>query len=157
MIQRIRAHWPDVHIILRTDSGFCREAVLAWAEGAGVDYVIGLPSNSRLKARIAMPLQPSRVRSMQTGAASRRFRSFRWRTLSSWSRSRRVVAKAEVLPGPGGGKANPRFIVTSLPPASAHPGQRLYEDFYCARGDAENRVKEHKTDLFSKTLLDQPV
>ena len=149
LIQRIRVHWPDVHIILRTDSGFCREAVLAWAEGAGVDYVIGLPSNSRLKARIAMPLQRSRVRSMQTGAASRRFRSFRWRTLSSWSRSRRVVAKAEVLPGPGGGKANPRFIVTSLP-ASAHPGQRLYEDFYCARGDAENRVKEHKTDLFSK-------
>ena len=151
LIQRIRAHWPDVHIILRTDSGFCREAVLAWAEGAGVDYVIGLPSNSRLAF---MPLQRSRVQ-MQTGAASRRFRSFRWRTLSSWSRSRRVVAKAEVLPGPGGGKANPRFIVTSLP-ASAHPGQRLYEDFYCARGDAENRVKEHKTDLFSKrcsTLL----
>ena len=151
MVRQIRAHWPDVRIILRTDSGFCREAVLAWAEGAGVDYVIGLAGNSRLQARIAKALRRSRVRSMQTGAASRRFRSFRWRTLKSWSRSRRVVAKAEVLPGPGGGKANPRFIVTSLP-ASTHPAQSLYEKFYCARGDAENRVKEHKRDMLSDRL-----
>ena len=112
MVRQIRAHWPDVRIILRTDSGFCREAVLAWAEGAGVDTVIGLASNSRLQERIA---------------------------------------KAEVLPGPGGGKANPRFIVTSLP-ASTHPAQSLYEKFYCARGDAENRVKEHKRDMLSDRL-----
>ena len=112
MVRQIREHWPDVRIILRTDSGFCREAVLAWAEGAGVDTVIGLAGNSRLQARIA---------------------------------------KAEVLPGPGGGKANPRFIVTSLP-ASTHPAQSLYEKFYCARGDAENRVKEHKRDMLSDRL-----
>ena len=101
MVRQIREHWPDVRIILRTDSGFCREAVLAWAEGAGVDTVIGLAGNSRLNARIA--------------------------------------------------KANPRFIVTSLP-ASTHPAQPLYEKFYCARGDAENRVKEHKRDMLSDRL-----
>ena len=147
---RIRERWPETRIILRTDSGFCRDPILSWCERTeGVDYVIGLARNPRLQGRIAGAMRRSRSRAAATGGPSRRFRSFRYRTRSSWSRSRRVIAKAEALPEKGGGtKANPRFIVTSLPAAS-HPGQILYERFYCARGDAENRVKEMKTDLFA--------
>ena len=150
LVERIRARWPHTHIILRTDSGFCREPILAWCESAGVDYVIGLARNSRLQDRIAPAMRRSRSRAATTGRRSRRFRSFWWRTRTSWSRPRRV-AKAEVLPGSNRrqGKDNPRFLVTSLP-TSTHPAQKLYEEFYCARGDAENRVKEHKLHLFSK-------
>ena len=151
LVERIRARLPHTHIILRTDSGFCREPILAWCESAGVDYVIGLARNRRLQDRIAPAMRRSRSRAATTGRRSRRFRSFRWRTRTSWSRRRRVVAKAEALPGSNGsqGKDNPRFLVTSLP-ASTHPARKLYEEFYCARGDAENRVKEHKLHLFSK-------
>ena len=151
LVERIRQRWPHTHIILRTDSGFCREPILAWCESAGVDYVIGLARNRRLQERIAPAMHRSRSRVATTGRTSRRFRSFWWRTRTSWSRRRRVIAKAEVLPGSDGrrGKDNPRFLVTSLP-AATHPAQKLYEEFYCARGDAENRVKEHKLHLFSK-------
>ena len=113
--------------------------------------MIGLARNRRLQDRTAPALRRSRSRAATTGRQSRRFRSFRWRTRTSCSRRRRVVAKAEALPGSNGsqGKDNPRFLVTSLP-ASAHPAQKLYEEFCCARGDAENRVTEHKLHLFSK-------
>ena len=151
LVERIRERWPHTHIILRTDSGFCREPILAWCESAGVDCVISLARNRRLQERIAPAMHRSRSRAATTGRPSRRFRSSRSRTRTSWSRRRRVIAKAEVLPGSDGqrGKDNPRFLVTSLP-ASTHPAQKLYEEFYCARGDAENRVKEHMLHLFSK-------
>ncbi len=151
LVERIRARWPQTRIILRTDSGFCRDPILSWCESAGVDYVIGLARNARLQERIAPAMRRSRSRVVATGRPSRRFRSFWWRTRASWSRRRRVVAKAEALPTSEGrgSKANPRFLVTSLP-ASTHPAQKLYEEFYCARGDAENRVKEHKLHLFSQ-------
>ena len=151
LVERIRERWPHIHIILRTDSGFCREPILAWCESAGVDYVIGLARNRRLQENIAPAMRRSRSRVATTGRPSRRFRSFPWRTRTSWSRSRRVIAKAEVLPAADGrrDKDNPRFLVTSLP-ASTHPAQKLYEEFYCARGDAENRAKKHKLHLFSK-------
>ena len=150
-VERVRARWPHTHIILRTDSGFCREPILAWCESAGIDYVIGLARNRHLQDRIASAMRRSRSRAATTGRQSRRFRSFWWRTRTSWSRRRRVVTKAGVLPGSKGsqGKDNPHFLVTSLP-ASTHPAQKFYEEFYCARGDAENRVKEHKLHLFSK-------
>ena len=107
--------------------------------------VFGLARNGRLHDRIGKALHKSR-RCIATGRPSRRFRQFRYRTLKSWSRSRRVVAKAEWLPGMGG--ENPRFVVTSL--ASDSIGAReLYEDLYCGRGDMENRIKEQQLWLFA--------
>ena len=149
LVGRLRASWPDTRVILRADSGFCRDSIMSWCEGAeGVDYVIGAARNDRLEAKAARQMRRSRSRAAVTGAASRRFRSFRHRTRDSWSRARRVVCKAEALPGRGAPKPNARFIVTSLP-ASSHPARKLYEKFYCARGDAENRVKDLKVGLFA--------
>ena len=138
LVDRIRSRWVHTHIILRTDSGFCREPILAWCESAGVDYVIGLARSRRLQERIAPAMHRYRPRVATTGRPSWRFRSFWWRTRKRWSHRRRVVAKAEVLLGTDGrrGKDNPRFLVTS-PPVSTHPAQKLYEDF-CPRGNAEN-------------------
>lgn len=151
LVRRLRLHWPQTRIILRTDSGFCRDSILSWCERTeGVDYVIGVARNCRLQARTADAQRRSLSRAASAGEPSRRFRSFTYRTRESWSRSRRVVAKLEALPRQGGGaSANPRFIVTSLP-ASTHPGRALYEEFYCARGDAENRVKDLKLSLFAE-------
>ena len=112
VVAQIRQRWPDTKILVRGDSGFCREPIMTWCEGNGVDYVLGLARNARLQKRIDKALRKSRRRCAASGQASRRFREFRYRTLDSWSRSRRVVAKAEWLPGAGGG--NPRFVVTSL-------------------------------------------
>ena len=149
LTRRLRTRWPDTRIILRTDSGFCRDSIMSWCERTeGVDYVIGVARNSRLVAEIARQMRRSRSRVAVTGLKSRRFRSFTYRTRDSWSRSRRVIGKAEALPGRGTPKPNARFIVTSLP-ASEFPARRLYEEFYCARGDAENRVKDLKTGLFA--------
>ena len=151
LVGRIRESWPRTEIVLRTDSGFRRDAILTWCEDNGVHYVIGLPRNARLERRIDDAMKRSRARAWQELSkpkeerqSSRRFRSFRYRTKNTWSRARRVIAKVEALPG---GKPNPRFLVTSLP-TSTDPAQESYEDFYCARGDAENRVKEHKRHLF---------
>lgn len=146
IVPQIRAAWPHTRIILRGDSGFCREAIMGWCEEEGVDHVLGLARNQRLCRRIGKALHKSRRRSAATGRPSRRFREFRYRTRSSWSRSRRVVAKAEWLPGRHG--SNPRFVVTSLP--KERLGARaLYEDLYCGRGDMENRIKEQQLWLFA--------
>ena len=144
IVGRVRGRWPGTRIVVRGDSGFCREEIMRWCEDNGVGYVLGLARNARLVRRIEKALRKSRRRHAATGAASRRFREFRYRTLDSWSRSRRVVAKAEHLAkGP-----NPRFVVTSLGRAAAGP-QRLYEELYCARGDMENRIKEQQLDMFA--------
>ncbi len=146
IVAQIRQRWPETKILVRGDSGFCRESIMAWCEDNGVDYVLGLARNARLQRRIAKALRKSRRRSAASGKASRRFREFRYRTLDSWSRSRRVVAKAEWLPGTGGG--NPRFVVTSLDRQTIAK-QALYEELYCARGDMENRIKEQQLWLFA--------
>ncbi len=146
IVAQIREAWPDVRILARGDSGFCREALMAWCEDSGVDYVFGVARNARLVRKIARQMRRSRSRCVTTGRPSRRFRDFRHRTLTSWSRSRRVVGKAEMLPGLRG--ANPRFVVTSL--SGREIGARaLYEDLYRARGDMENRIKEQQLDLFA--------
>ena len=146
---RLRAGRPDTRVILRADSGFCRDSIMSWCERTdGVDYVIGAARNDRLEAKAARRTRRSRSRAAVTGAASRRFRSFRRRARDSWSRARRVVRRAEALPGRGAPKSNARFIVTSLP-ASSHPARKLCEKFHCARGDAENRVKDLKIGLFA--------
>jgi hypothetical protein len=144
IIRRIRARWPRVRILLRGDSGFCREELMAWAETNRVDYVFGLARNERLSSEIADEMKQAQAQVEASGKSARRFRDFRWATLKSWSRMRRVIGKAEWTQG----KANPRFVVTSLP-ASLIDARRLYEEIYCARGEMENRIKECQLDLFA--------
>lgn len=144
VVARIRARWPRAAIVLRADSGFAREKLMAWCEANRVDFVFGLARNARLVARIHRELAWAEEEAAQTGRPARRFADFRWTTKDSWSRRRRVVAKAEWL----GDKANPRFVVTSLKTAT-HGARELYEDVYCARGDMENRIKECQLDLFA--------
>ena len=144
IVAQIRARWPKVEILLRADSGFARDDLMAWCEAHRVDFVFGLARNDRLLGQIADDLAAVEVTSLERGAPARRFADFAWRTLDSWSRERRVVAKAEHLPK----GSNPRFVVTSLP-ASAIDARTLYEDLYCARGEVENRIKEQQLDLFA--------
>ena len=115
LVGAIRAHWPRVGILLRADSGFAREPLMAWCEDNRVDYLFGLARNERLTAEIAAEIEAARVEAEASGKPARRFRDFTWSTLDSWSRRRRIVGKAEWT----GGAANPRFIVTSLKPAQA--------------------------------------
>jgi len=144
VVAQIRARWPAVRILLRADSGFAREALMAWCEANGIDYLFGLARNSRLVAAIEAELAVAAEDSQRTGMPARRFKDFHWSTRDSWSRARRVVAKAEWT----GGEANPRFIVTSLD-RDEHEGRHLYEKVYCARGDMENRIKECQLDLYA--------
>ena len=144
VIARIRARWPRVRILLRADSGFCREVLMAWCEANRVDYVFGLARNERLEAEIAPDMTRARAIAERTGKPARRFKDFRWSTRESWSCYRRVIGKAEWTRG----EANPRFIVTSLN-IQEIDGRRLYERVYCARGEMENRIKECQLDLFA--------
>ena len=137
IVARIRRRWPRVKIILRADSGFAREELMSWCETNDVDYVFGLARNTRLEEAIATQLSQAERKCAATGKAARRFRDFHHSTLDSWSRKRRVVGKAEHTPQ----GANPRFVVTSLRRA-AYDARTLYEDLYCARGEAENRIGE---------------
>lgn len=144
IIQRIRLRWPETRIIVRGDSGFCREDLMGWCETHSVDYVLGVPKNSRLKAIIAEAMAQAKSHYEATEQAARVFEDFRYRTRKSWSCERRVIGKAEYLAK----GENPRFVVTSL---STHTldARTLYEDLYCARGDMENRIKEQQLALFA--------
>ena len=144
IIQQIRERWPRVRLVLRADSGFAREALMAWCEQNRVDYVLGLARNERLVGAIAAELAAAEAESRASGTPARRFADFPWTTRESWSRRRRVVAKAEHLPK----GANPRFVVTSLRRAEID-ARTLYEDLYCARGEVETRIKEQQLDLFA--------
>jgi hypothetical protein len=144
IVAQIRRRWPRVRILLRGDSGFAREALMAWCEAHLVDFLFGLARNERLEEAIKAELMAATLESIRTGRSARCFKDFTWSTLDSWSRSRRVVGKAEVTRG----DANPRFVVTSL--TSKEVGARyLYETVYCARGEMENRIKECQLDLFA--------
>jgi hypothetical protein len=147
IVAQIRERWPTVQIMLRADSGFCREELMSWCEQHAVDYVFGLAKNSRLVRSIGAELQAAKTESQHTQHPARRFKELVYRTRKSWSRSRRVVAKAEHT----GDKSNPRFIVTSLS-IDAWAARALYEDGYCARGECENRIKEAQLDLFADRL-----
>ena len=137
MVRQIRARWPKTRIILRADSGFCREELLAWCENNQVDYVCGFARNQRLRRIIGRAMQQAKREHRRTGKPARVFCEFAYRTQKSWSRRRRVIAKAEQIEG----KENPRYLVTSLG-AQDWPAQKLYEQLYCARGEMENRIKE---------------
>jgi hypothetical protein len=144
IVGQIRQKWPRVRVLLRADSGFCREDLMAWCEKNRVDYLFGLARNKRLVAHIETELKEAQTEASATGKPARRFKDFMWKTKKSWSRRRRVIAKAEWTQG----EANPRFIVTSLK-VKEHKGRELYEDIYCARGEMENRIKECQADLFA--------
>lgn len=146
IVQQIRERWPRVKIVLRADSGFCREALMAWCEKHKVDYVLGLARNQRLGHIIGREMHQARQEYERTQQAARVFSDFSYRTRKSWSCQRRVVGKAEYLAK----GENPRFVVTSLD-EQAWPAQKLYEQLYCARGEMENRIKEQLT-LFSDRL-----
>jgi len=137
IVAQIRQVWPQVAIILRADAGFCREELMAWCEENGVDYVFGLARNERLRKRIEEEMAEAARQQQETQQPARVFGEFSYQTRESWSRARRVVAKAEQLEG----KENPRYVVTSLG-AEQWPAQPLYEQLYCQRGEMENRIKE---------------
>jgi Transposase DDE domain group 1 len=144
IVTQIRQSWPQVKITIRADSGFCREEILHWCEDNRVDYIIGLAKNTRLVALIAAETEQARQRFEETKQPARFFAELRYQTRDTWSRERRVVAKAEHLAkGP-----NPRFVVTSLS-AEQRAGQLLYEQDYCGRGEMENRIKEQQLHLFA--------
>jgi hypothetical protein len=138
IVEQLRAAWPEVEIILRADSGFCREELMHWCEGHGVGYVFGFARNDKLRRIIAAAMEEAARQQAATGKPARVFAEFLYRTTTgSWSRARRMVAKAEQIEG----KENPRYVVTNLS-AEQWPARRLYEDLYCERGEMENRIKE---------------
>jgi hypothetical protein len=144
IVSQIRQAWPNVQIIVRGDSGFCRDPIMDWCERHGVDYVLGLAKNARLIREIEPELAQVRQIVGVSGQAARVYKDFSYQPLDSWSRSRRVVGKAEVLPQGD----NPRFVVTTV--SSEHrQAQPLYEDLYCGRGEMENRIKEQQLYLFA--------
>jgi hypothetical protein len=146
IVAQLRQRWPEVKIVLRADSGFCREDLMSWCECNRVDYVFGLARNKRLRRIIGKPMHEAQMLHQATGKAARIFSEFPYQTRNSWSRPRRVVAKAEYLDK----GENPRFVVTSLS-NKAWAAQDLYEKFYCARGEMENRIKE-QMHLFADRL-----
>jgi hypothetical protein len=144
IVRQIRKKWRRTRIVLRADSGFARDELMSWCEANRVDYVFGVARNERLEKKIAPALQEACRASKKSGQAARVFDDFSWSTKDSWSRRRRIIAKAEwTTQG-----ANPRFIVTSLK-AKRWAARALYEDLYCARGDMENRIKECQLDLYA--------
>ena len=147
IVTQIRAAWPQVRIVVRGDSGFCRDELMSWCEAKQVDYVVGVARNQRLRRIVEKPMRKAKHRQRHTGAAARVFVEFKHETTTgSWSRRRRVVAKCEQLQD----KENPRYVVTSL---SRHqwPARALYEELYCARGEMENRIKEQMS-LFAERV-----
>jgi len=144
LVERIGTRWPKTRIIVRADSGFARDELMNWCEGNGVFYLLGVAKNPRLLKKIGKELAQARELYERTEKAARVFTQLVYRTRKSWSRSRRVIAKAEHLEK----GSNPRFVVTNLPEDYAMP-KALYEKVYCARGDMENRIKEQQLDLFA--------
>jgi hypothetical protein len=141
IVAQIRVAWPKVKIVLRGDSGFCRNELMSWCEANRVDYVFGLARNQRLRRTIGAQMWEATQQWGMTGKPARVFSEFSYQTRKrkngGWERERRVVAKAEHIDG----KENPRFVVTSLK-AEEWAAQELYEELYCARGEMENRIKE---------------
>jgi len=146
IVTQLRGRWPEVRIVLRADSGFCREELMSWCESNHVHYLFGLARNKRLSKIIGAQMHQAHLLHQDRGQPARVFAEFSYQTRKSWARARRVVAKAEYLDK----GENPRFVVTSLP-AEQWAAQDLYETFYCARGEMENRIKEQMC-LFADRL-----
>jgi hypothetical protein len=146
IVGQLRLKWPQVKIVLRADSGFCREEPMAWGEQNKVDFLLGLARNSRLRKIVGKQRQEAKLEPGTTGKPARVFAEFDDKTKKSWARERRVVAKAESLDK----GENPRFVVTS-PTPDRWPAREVYENLCCARGAMENRVKERMS-LFADRL-----
>jgi hypothetical protein len=144
IVGQIRERWPRVQVVIRADSGFCRETIMAWCESNGVDYVLGLAKNPRLTAELKPQMSRAQARYQKTGRRARIFADFEYQTRDSWSHHRRVVGKAEYLEK----GENPRFVVTSFS-RGAWRARALYEQLYCRRGEMENRIKEQQLELFA--------
>lgn len=144
IVDQIRQRWPRVKIVVRADSGFCREEIMSWCEQNNLKYILGLAQNSRLKDEISDELNQVKKLFDQTGQPARVYKDFKYKTLKSWNRCRRVIAKAEHLEK----GSNPRFVVTSIQ-ADKIDAKDLYENHYCARGEMENRIKEQQLHLFA--------
>lgn len=144
IVSQIRSQWPEVRIVVRADSGFCRDELMSWCEAQGVDFVLGLAKNARLKRILGQELHQAQQQFAATGSAARVYKDFRYRTRKSWSQERRVIGKAEHLAK----GENPRFVVTSLS-TEEFDAATVYEQEYCARGDMENRIKEQQLYLFA--------
>ncbi len=145
VVKQIRNKWHHVPILVRGDSGFCRDAIMSWCESEGIDYVLGMAKNPRLLKEIAQELKTAEARSLKSGEMARVFKNIQYQTLQdTWSRKRRVVAKAEHLKQ----GSNPRFVVTSLP-RRWFAAAVVYETIYCERGEMENRIKEQQLGLFA--------
>jgi hypothetical protein len=140
LVRRFRQVWPNVKIVFRADSGFCRWRLMRWCDRNGVDYIVGLAKNERLKRLARRSMITARWNHRCTGLKQRIFEEFDY-AAETWDRPRRVIAKAEHTEQ----GANPRFVVTSL----TGQGQALYDDLYCQRGEAENRIKEQQLGLFA--------
>lgn len=144
IVSQIRSAWPEVRILLRADSGFAREPLMAWCEAEGVDYVFGLARNPRLEKALEPAFEETEALCAESGEPERVFAEWMYSTRETWSRTRRVIGKAEITER----GENPRFIVTSLS-AEDTDARTLYEEIYCARGEMENRIKEQQLDLFA--------
>ena len=144
IVKQIRQAWPKVRIVVRGDSGFCRDKLMSWCESNHVEYVLGMAKNVRLKRILGKELHEAKQLFESTGSAARVYKDFRYRTRKSWSQERRVIGKAEHLAK----GQNPRFVVTNLP-VDEYDAVQLYEKEYCARGDMENRIKEQQLYLFA--------
>ena len=145
LVGRLRQAWPNVRIILRADSGFCRHRMLSWCERHGVGYIVGLAKNARLNDLAGPSLAEAKAAWEDSGEKQRRFADLRYGA-KSWKKQRRVIARLEHGPPRGAkGGANPRYVVTNL----EGDGQELYEQLYCARGEMENRIKECQLDLLA--------
>lgn len=140
LVKRLRQEWPDVKIIFRGDSGFCRHLMFNWCERNNVKYIVGVPGNKRLKKALKPTMKQAKDAFEQTEKKQRLFVEFSY-AAGSWTKERRIIGKAEHTKD----GANPRFIVTNI---DGNP-QELYDDLYCARGDMENRIKEKQQDLFA--------
>lgn len=144
IVKQIRAKWPHVQIVIRGDSGFCRDNIMSWCESNDVDFILGLARNARLQRILGKELYEAKQQFEATGNAARVYKDFSYRTKKSWSRERRVIGKAEHLAK----GQNPRFVVTSLS-AEESDASTVYEKEYCPRGDMENRIKEQQLYLFA--------
>lgn len=140
LVKRLRQHWPQVRIIFRGDSGFCRSRTINYCERAGVNYIIGLARNARLQANTEFMELAMKDAFEQTGVKQREIGEFMY-AAQSWSKERRIITRLEY----GEQGNNPRYVVTNL---TADP-QDLYDNVYCQRGEAENRIKEAQVGLFA--------
>lgn len=150
LVTGIRKHWPKTEIVIRGDSGFCRWKMMRWCEKNNVKYIFGLQKNAVLQRKTEQAQQQAQARAIQSGKAERVFTEITY-SAKSWDKDRRIIGKAEYLPGTTltqDGKANNRYIATNL----KGNGKRLYEKVYCARGEAENRIKEYQGDLFGDRM-----